>query len=141
MLPEIWGRYGWNFLHLVTFNYPDNPTELDKEHFFQFFYSLQYILPCGKCRYNLSNHLKKYPLTAESLSSKTNLVKWCIDLHNIVNYYIGKPMLTYTEAINEINKLINPQQNSKKWIIYLLILIVVLMIIIFFVLYNRTKKN
>lgn len=112
MRPEIWGKYGWNFLHLVTFGYPEKPKEDDKQHFYEYFHALKYVLPCEKCRHNMNDHLKKFPLTEEILSSRKKLIKWGIDLHNVVNYYTGKDMLSYTEALNEINKLINPTKTS-----------------------------
>lgn len=140
MLPKIWGPYGWNFLHLVTIAYPENPTEDDKMKYYNYFYCLQYVLPCAKCQYNMSQHLKKYPLNDEVLSSRTNLVKWGIDLHNIVNYYTGKPMLTYAEAMNDINKLMDPVKSNNNWFIYIL-LIIVIVIVIYLIYYYRFKKN
>src|ERR1044071_8282532 len=105
MLPEIWGRYGWYFFHFVTMGYPDNPTIQDKIHYSQYIQNLQYVLPCDKCKNNLKQHLKKYPLTTEALANRTNFVKWGIDLHNIVNYYFGKPMVSYDEALADLNQL------------------------------------
>ncbi|XWV26213.1 putative FAD-linked sulfhydryl oxidase [Tupanvirus soda lake] len=142
MLPEIWGKYAWNFLHLVTLDYPEYPTDQDKQNYYNFFYTLQFVLPCAKCRYNLTHHLKKYPLTDEVLANRTNLVKWGIDLHNVVNYYTGKPMLTYTEAMNELNKLAHPEKTTFSDILYVLLVIVAL-IIMFYLLYYfffRSKK-
>jgi preprotein translocase subunit SecE len=128
MLPEIWGKYGWNFFHLVTVGYPVNPTDDIKKQYYEYIHALQYVLPCAKCRYNMGHHLKKYPLTEEILSNRTNLVRWGIDLHNVVNYYTGKPMLTYTEAMNEISKLINPPTKRNDVLYYLLIIIVIVII-------------
>jgi hypothetical protein len=141
MLPEIWGKYAWNFLHLVTLDYPDHPTEEDKQNYHNFFNSLKFVLPCAKCRYNLSHHLKKYPLTNEVLSSKDNLIKWVIDLHNVVNYYTGKPMLTYAEALNEINKLAHPEKNTTHDIIYMLLVIVALIIVCYLMYYYLLKHK
>lgn len=138
MLPEIWGNYGWKFIHLITVAYPNNPTEDEKREHYDFFQTLKYVLPCTKCRYNLTHHLKKYPLTEEVLSCRKNFVKWGIDLHNVVNYYIGKPMLTYTEAMNEINKLVNPPTVDYTPVYYLLILIIVA--IIGYLVYYHVKK-
>jgi hypothetical protein len=142
MLPEIWGKYAWNFLHLVTLDYPENPTDIDKQNYYDFFYNLQYILPCAKCRYNLSHHLIKYPLTNEILSNRTKLVKWGIDLHNIVNYYTGKPMLTYAEAMNELDKLAHPEKNSLSQPLYYLLLLVGIIILCYLIYYYafRSKK-
>ena len=45
-----WGPGGWAFMHTITFNYPLNPTDDDKQHYKNFFQSLKYILPCNYCR-------------------------------------------------------------------------------------------
>jgi len=134
MSPEIWGKYAWIFLHMVTLDYPENPTDADKQNYYEYFHSLQFVLPCAKCRYNLTHHLKKYPLTDQVLSSRTNLVKWGIDLHNIVNYYTGKPMLTYTEAMNEINKYASPEKynNQTLYIIFIIIAILIICYLCYF---------
>jgi hypothetical protein len=105
MLPSKWGKYGWGFLHAISLNYPDNPTEEDKKHFIAFFVALMNVLPCLKCRYNYAQHLKKIPITETVLSSKENLVKWLIDLHNLVNHATDKRMLSYDEAYNELCKM------------------------------------
>jgi len=139
MLPSIWGKCAWNFLHLVSLSYPENPTEEDKKHYYDFFYSLQYILPCEKCQVNLRNHLKKTPLSDEILSSRTTLVRWLVDLHNMVNYYTGKPILSYKEALYEMNKLVNPPKKSSN-IFFYLIIIVALLIILYMVYYFYQRE-
>lgn len=142
MLPEIWGETAWDFIHFVTMGYPDNPTDTDKYNYYQYFNLLQYVLPCEKCNHNLSNHLKKYPLTEKTLSNRTELVKWGIDLHNIVNYYTGKRMLTYDEAMNEINKKINSKK-SNNWFYYFLLLVAVIIIayLVYYYLYKKKKSR
>ena len=37
MNPKIWGPGGWLFLHSITLNYPENPTENDKMYHKNFF--------------------------------------------------------------------------------------------------------
>lgn len=140
MLPKVWGKYGWDFIHLVTLGYPECPSEIDKKNYNNFFNILRGVLPCDKCRYNLTHHLKKYPLNEQVLSSRTTLVKWGIDLHNVVNYYTGKPMLTYAEAINEINKLVNPEKNKWGNPIYYLLLVIVLMMVCYMFYYYLAKN-
>lgn len=141
MSPEIWGETGWNFIHFVTMGYPLDPTEQDKYNYYQYFHALQYVLPCKKCRYNLSHHLKKFPLTDQVLSSRNNLVKWGIDLHNVVNYYIGKPMLTYQQALNEINKKIKSSKSPNNNTFYYLLIIITLIVIIYLAYYYLTRRN
>ena len=139
MLPEIWGESAWDFIHFVTLGYPENPTDDDKERYYQYFHALKYVLPCGKCRNNMSQHLKKNPLSDEVLSSRQSLVKWGIDLHNIVNYYTGKTMLSYTEAMTEINNKINKKSTKNNFWYYSFLLIAI--IIIVYMIYFCFIKN
>ena len=46
MRPEIWGPHAWIFLHSVTLEYPDNPTDEDKQNMINFIDSLGNVLPC-----------------------------------------------------------------------------------------------
>lgn len=155
MLPEIWGNCAWKFFHYVTMDYPIDPTDVDKANYYRFFSSIQYVLPCGTCRKNLADHLEKYPLTDEILSSRASLAKWMIDLHNIVNYYTQKPMLSYTEAINKIDSFSQPKNrtehfstssnfnngNSNNLSNYILIFVLILAIcLLIFFLIKRSKK-
>ena len=56
MMTSIWGPPAWHFLHIVSFNYPINPTKMQKEHYYNFFNNLQNILPCKYCRDNLTKN-------------------------------------------------------------------------------------
>jgi len=128
MLPDIWGKHAWNFIHLITLAYPQYPTEVEKSQYRDFFYSLVYVLPCKKCRNNLAQNLSNYPLSDAVLSSRTAFVRWGIDLHNIVNKHTGKYVLSYDEALIEINKLVNNGKNNSNnnQTFYLLIIIVIM---------------
>ncbi len=142
MLPEIWGRHGWDFLHLVTMGYPENPIESDKENYYNYIHYLQFVLPCSKCRRNLSDHLKKLPLTNEILSSRSNFVRWGIDLHNIVNSSIGKPVLSYDEAMYDIDKLMQPKNSvSVSNVLFFVVFIIVLIILLYFIYRCFVQKN
>lgn len=101
--PEIWGPHGWKFMHYVTLGYPLYPTNDDKDHYKKFFTLIQYVLPCSLCAHHYRDNLLKLPLSDEILSSKDNLIKWCIDMHNIVNESKNKPILSYQDAFNKIN--------------------------------------
>ncbi|BCS83192.1 putative FAD-linked sulfhydryl oxidase [Cotonvirus japonicus] len=139
--PKKWGKHGWKFMHYVALSYPENPTIDDKILYYDFFNNFGKVLPCGKCKNNFKDHLKKYPLTNEVLSSRNNLVKWTIDMHNIVNYYTGKKMLTYQEALNEIYK--DDDNNCKlnwiHWIIFGLAIIMIVLVIYYFYRKNNNR--
>ncbi len=98
--PTIWGPHGWKFLHYVTFSYPENPTNEDKENYKFFFNSVGTILPCFTCRENYKNHLKKFPLDNNTLKTQFNLVSWLINVHNEVNKIHGEKIFSYNEVLN-----------------------------------------
>ena len=139
MLPEIWGRHAWNFLHLVTLGYPEDPMPEDMIRYKKYMDSFQQILPCEKCRKNVKKHMKSIPLTEEILSSKKLFIKWGIDFHNIVNYYTGKKMLTYPEAISELEKLTKTSSNKDNYLMYSMV--VVIIILISYVIYEKYNQK
>ena len=67
MLTSVWGPSLWHYLHVVSFNYPNNPTNLQKKKYRDMLLNLQYTLPCKYCRINLTNNFKKFPLNDEIL--------------------------------------------------------------------------
>ena len=98
-----WGKHGWIFLHYITFNYPDNPTQNDIDNYYTFFDSLKHTLPCNLCKVNYSNHLYKHSLL-KGLKNKKSLIKWLIDIHNENNQLLNKPILSYEKALCKLDK-------------------------------------
>lgn len=104
----VWGPHAWRFLHYVSLGYPNNPTEEDKINYRNFFISIKNILPCSLCSHHYEENYNMMPLTYEILSSKELLVRWVIDIHNVVNKSKGKRVIPYEEAIILIT---SPEQN------------------------------
>jgi hypothetical protein len=90
ILTSVWGPSLWHTLHCISVNYPLNPSTDDKRHYKNFIMSLRYVLPCGKCRENLTDNLKLHPLTATALKSRENFSKWMYELHEVVNTALKK---------------------------------------------------
>lgn len=105
MKAEIWGPFAWIFLHSITLDYPDEPTVEDKKNIRDFFTLAGKVLPCDICRGHYQENLKKHPLTEQVLSSRFDLVKWLVDLHNEVNKATKKKVLSYKEAEDFLKKL------------------------------------
>ena len=97
--PNIWGPHGWKFMHYVSLGYPENPTIDNKNRYKNFYYSLQDVLPCEKCRENYKKNILEYPID-DHLDNKDSLVRWVIDIHNRVNTELNKPTLKHQEAID-----------------------------------------
>ena len=102
--PDVWGPPGWKFIHFVTMGYPDKPSEPVKKNYFNYFHSLKNVIPCSICASHFAENLETLPLDDNILSSRENLVRWGIEIHNIVNKKNGKKEYTYEEGIKEILK-------------------------------------
>ena len=131
---NIWGPQAWTFLHTITFNYPEEPSQRDKHNFFNFFNSLKHVLPCEKCKKHYevnSTHLEN------SLNTREDLVKWLIDIHNDVNKKNDKKIYTYSEVHNEYQQLYDQTNTINNMIIFVIIIIVFILV---FFLYNIYAK-
>ena len=124
--PEIWGMYGWKFMHYITFSYSNNPTIKDKEIMKNFFMSIKYVLPCEKCRINFNKHLEEYPLNDDVLKNKKTLVIWLMNIHNEVNRIHNKKEYTFDKIYDEyILSHNNTSVNYKYNLLIILILILI----------------
>jgi hypothetical protein len=100
--PDVWGPYGWKFIHYITLGYPSKPTENDKKIYYDFFILLAKVLPCSICSSHFIENMKLTPLTPQVLSSRENLVRWGIEMHNHVNRMYNKKTYTFEEGLKEI---------------------------------------
>jgi hypothetical protein len=95
---DAWGKPFWNVMHSITFSYPDNPTDDEKERIRTFFKIIPYYLPCSICGVNLVKEMAETPLSDEVLKNMNSLSRWMVDLHNSVNVRLKKPTVTYEAA-------------------------------------------
>ena len=138
--PTAWGPPGWKFLHYITFTYPNNPTNKEKESYLNFFKYVGDVLPCEKCRFNYQNHQAKYPLNNTVLSNKQNLVMWLINVHNEVNITTGKKALSYNEVMDiYFGQKKKPYRVRiyKKYLILLLIFVIIIILCLVLKTYSK----
>jgi len=90
MLTKVWGPLMWSYLHIMSFNYPVNPTPENKKHYRDFVINLQYVLPCKYCRMNLTNNFKKKPLSMCHMENRETFSRYIYELHELVNKMLGK---------------------------------------------------
>jgi hypothetical protein len=88
--PKIWGPHFWEFFHLISLKYPNNPSDLDKLMAYELINSIYYILPCKMCRIHFKNNIKKFPLNDDDIMSRDKFIKWFINFHNVVNISLKK---------------------------------------------------
>lgn len=101
MLTSVWGPSLWHYLHTMSFNYPDNPTEVQKKYHKQFIQSLKYVLPCKYCRMNLRKNLKAVPLNESALKNRENFSRWMYNLHEHINEMLKKKSGLSYEDVRE----------------------------------------
>ena len=88
---SIWGPPLWHVLHLLSFNYPVEPSQTQKKNFHDFLMHLQQMLPCVYCRENYVNNLKSAGYSRSCLNNRESIARFIYKLHNEVNVMLGKP--------------------------------------------------
>ena len=91
---RFWGPDGWKLLHSIASNYPSHPTTIEKKTFKNFFYSVQYVLPCVYCRMSLQEYFKILPID-DYLNNNYDLSFWLYKIHNKVNGKLRKQGLNH----------------------------------------------
>jgi len=128
-----WGPAAWLFLHSVSFQYPENPNDQDKNNYKIFFESLQNILPCPNCREHYQKNIQENPM---NLGSRESLIKWVINLHNAVNKKNSKKEYSYDEVKDlyqsKFNYSIEENESVESNMKFVLILILIILIIFYF---------
>lgn len=118
MLTSVWGPPLWHTLHTMSFNYPVKPTKEDKNNYYNYFSSLEKVLPCKYCRDNLKKNFKSVPLNKSVFKNRETLSKWVYDLHETVNKMLNKKSnLSYEDVRDRyehfrarcLNKKTNPK--------------------------------
>ena len=99
MVTSIWGPSLWHSLHTISFNYPVNPTEEDKNNYRNFILNLKHVLPCKYCRINLVNNFKSLPLRYCDMKNRETFSKYVYQLHELINKMLGKKSgLSYNDV-------------------------------------------
>ena len=84
MNTTFWGPSGWEFLHTLTFIYPEQPSYIDKVKMQNFMKSISYILPCKYCRTSFTKYSISLPIV-DYLDSRETMIEWLYKIHNKVN--------------------------------------------------------
>jgi len=82
------GAQAWGVLHTIAANYPQNPTEDQKNNIKLFFELFSKVYPCSACGSDMQEQMKVTPLNPKSQSS---ISQWLCKIHNEVNKKLGKP--------------------------------------------------
>ena len=86
----VWGPATWHYLHIMSFTYPNYPTDDERRTYFTFIQSLCNVLPCRSCREGLVKNLERVPLHSSHLRGRVSFSHWMYRLHNEVNQMLNK---------------------------------------------------
>lgn len=121
--PSTWGPHFWSTLHIACLGCQDYKALAE------FVEGYVYIIPCLSCRQHFEQVLVENPVPETG-----DFFQWSVDVHNIVNKRLGKPEVSYDDALANIIRTgavppsTLPQFDSKIAII-LLLMVVILMLI------------
>lgn len=87
--PEHWGPHYWFVMRMIANNYPDIPTDFQKNITEKFYNSLKYILPCQICRMGLTKIMARHSIN-NYVSTKEDLIKWVEFVYKEVNGHVSK---------------------------------------------------
>lgn len=123
----FWGPSGWEFLHILTFIYPENPSLQDKILFRDFMHLVSDILPCKYCRASFTKYSQSLDITP-FLDTRHTMINWLYKMHNKVNKklrsqgycHYENPTLSHVETlyskhIKQINTILEKHSAENKF--------------------------
>lgn len=94
---HISGPSYWNVLFNSAAQYPDNPTEEDKQDIISYIKNTVKRFTCANCVTNSLAFINNNPPT---VYDKKSLVKWMCSLKNNANVHAGKPQINCDDFVN-----------------------------------------
>ena len=92
-----WSHPTWLLIHYLAFINENKWTPETKKSYKAFISCLQFLLPCEICRSHLNENLSKDNIDKYMKSGK--LFEWSVNLHNIVNKMLNKPIIDKNTAL------------------------------------------
>jgi hypothetical protein len=95
MYPPVFGPLLWDFLHIATMVYPEDPTTERQAALRGFLLNMCLNLPCPGCSSHCQTYVSENPPTVESRQSAKQYI---LNFHNDVNERTGKRQWTMEES-------------------------------------------
>jgi hypothetical protein len=111
--PNAWGPLAWQYLHVIAFSYPVNPTDVHRKVYETFLRSFGKTLPCKECRENFGSYLNSKHFDARvDLKNCDAFAKFVFRVHNHVNLRLGKKVIPW-EKYAVLEKYYRTMQHEK----------------------------
>lgn len=92
---DIWGPKLWYKMHTKSFKYTPDKR---KEYIQYYTKDVINLIPCASCRDHYKRLIMHHPID-DFTSNKDSMIKWVIDIHNMVNKDLNKKQLSYDHVI------------------------------------------
>jgi len=86
---KSWGPHAWNYLHYISFNFPQTPQKDDIDKYVNFYKYFQSTIPCDTCRVDFGKIISKFP-PEKFLKDTEGCVVWTYLIHDLVNQKLNK---------------------------------------------------
>jgi len=97
-----WSHPTWDVTHYLAFINKGKWTKYKMESYKAFMSCLQFALPCEVCRNHIKDNLDKDNI--DNYFKTGMLFEWSVNLHNIVNKMLEKPIVSIIEAYELVYK-------------------------------------
>lgn len=123
-MTALWGPLGWMTLHSVSINYPDSPSDAERQICSRFLDLFTETITCHICKSHFQRMLQTYRvLHPDYLHSKQNFFLFAVRAHNTVNRRLDKPTVkSVAEALTTLQaatRQTSPAEYRQKYIEYL----------------------
>ena len=130
-----WGPIYWSYLHMITLQYPENPSRQDKNTYLNLINNFISTLPCPLCREDIKKYITERELLY-NLQNKELFVKYIWNVHNKVNEKLQKPILNFKDFIgiyqlNDFSNLFKAVKYNKIKNIFIIILLLVILFLVY----------
>jgi hypothetical protein len=133
--PPCWGPLQWQALHHMLRGF--KPTPAKTAALVAYVHALSDLLPCSVC----GDHWRQLAKTLDPQRA----LQWSIDAHNAVNARLGKPVLSYGQAVRALQAHCSRRSSTTQtlWVVttgVLFALLVAVLVVMAVLLGRKTPK-
>lgn len=126
-----WGPNGWKFIIACAFAYPFDPNLHERENMRIFLQSLEYVLPCHKCRLHYGENIRN--MDDGALTSRITLLQWINTVRNKINVQESKPEVSFEQMISDCLtgcKHTSFFRITRRRLVHLMVLMILLLLVV-----------
>jgi len=98
----IWGPPSWFFFHSISLSQAEPIPQEQQARLKRFFtQDMSWLLPCPGCGVNSRKHLASMTIPNSTWASRTELARWLVSFHNLVNIDTKKEVVPWEKALQK----------------------------------------